>query len=112
MIFSSTVFLFAFLPLVLFFYFLLPWRPAKNGVLLLASFLFYSWGEPVYVLLMVASILANWVFGLLLGEKGRDRRKLLLSIAIVFNCLVIAFFKYEGFFGGEHQRPGGESACT
>ncbi len=99
MVFSSSIFLFAFLPVVLAVYFVLPWRPAKNVVLLLASLLFYAWGEPVYVLLMVVSIIANWVFGLSLGRERTApfMRKALLVLAVAFNCLVIGFFKYEGF---------------
>ncbi|MBR3181188.1 MAG: hypothetical protein IKF56_00855, partial [Eggerthellaceae bacterium] len=98
MVFSSSVFLFAFMPLFFIGYFLMPGRAAKNVWLLLASLLFYAWGEPVYVLLMVASILANWLFGLALGKSGAPAgRKALLACAVAFNCLVIGFFKYEGF---------------
>ena len=91
--------MFAFLPLVLTAYFVFPTRGAKNTWLLLASLVFYAWGEPVYVLLMIASIVANWVFGIALGP-GREkntRRKSLLLAAVVFNVCVIGFFKYEGF---------------
>lgn len=59
MIFSSATFLLAFLPLFLIVYFVIPWRPAKNVVLLLASLLFYAWGEPVYIWLMVFSMTIN-----------------------------------------------------
>ena len=98
MVFSSSVFLFAFLPVFLALYFLMPKRAAKNAWLLAASLVFYAWGEPVYVLLMVASILANWLFGLALGKSGAPAgRKALLACAVAFNCLVIGFFKYEGF---------------
>ena len=61
MVFSSLTFLFIFLPAVLLFYFLLPGIRAKNAVLCLFSLVFYAWGEPVYVLLMIASILLNWL---------------------------------------------------
>lgn len=100
MVFSSSVFLFAFLPVFLALYFALPWRGARNVWLLAASLVFYAWGEPVYVLLMLASIVVNWSFGIALGRAPRDavaRRKALLVGAVVFNCLVIGFFKYEGF---------------
>lgn len=70
-VFSSTIFLFAFLPLFLAVYFAMPWRPAKNVVLLLFSLLFYAWGEPVYVWLMVASIGFNWLFAFLIGKCGK-----------------------------------------
>ena len=102
------------MPLFFVGYFLLPGRKAKNVWLLAASLLFYAWGEPVYVALMVASIVANWGFGLAIGRirnrcessEGGDEReqlvptasmKLLLVIAICFNIAVIGFFKYEGF---------------
>jgi len=79
MVFSSSVFLFAFMPLFFAGYFLVPGRAAKNTWLLAASLVFYAWGEPVYVALMVASIIANWAFGLALGkaEGGGGRRALL-----------------------------------
>ena len=98
MVFSSSVFLFAFLPIFLALYFVMPWRAARNVWLLAASLVFYAWGEPVYVWLMVASIAANWLFGLALGKTETiAKRKALLAGAVVFNCLVIGFFKYEGF---------------
>ena len=68
MVFSSSTFLFAFMPLFFAVYFVVPWRKPRNVWLLAASLFFYAWGEPVYVLLMLASILANWAFGLALGR--------------------------------------------
>ena len=59
MVFSSIVFLFTFLPVVLILYFLVP-KAAKNVILLIASLIFYAWGEPVYVFLMLLSILLNY----------------------------------------------------
>ena len=99
MVFSSSTFLFVFLPIVLVAYFIVPGRAAKNTWLLLASLVFYAWGEPVYVLLMVTSILANWLFGIAIGPGGEKatRQKALLVAAVVFNVAVIGFFKYEGF---------------
>ena len=76
----------------------MPWRVARNTWLLAASLVFYAWGEPVYVWLMVASIAVNWLFGLALGKaQASPARHALLAGAVVFNCLVIGFFKYEGF---------------
>ena len=99
MVFSSSVFMFAFLPVVLVAYFLVPGRVAKNTWLLLASLVFYAWGEPVYILLMIASILANWTFGVALGPGAEKitKRNALLVLAVIFNVAVIGFFKYEGF---------------
>lgn len=99
MVFSSSVFMFVFLPVVLLAYFLLPGRKAKNVWLLIASLFFYAWGEPVYVLLMLFSITMNWGVALALGSEKRSggSRKALLALACVLNVLVIGFFKYEGF---------------
>jgi len=103
MVFSSSVFLFAFLPAFLALYFVFPWRAWRNVWLLISSLFFYAWGEPAYVLLMVASILANWGFGLAIGKAGgkgggRPRAsKALLGCAVAFDCLVIGFCAYEGF---------------
>ena len=100
MVFSSSVFLFAFMPLSLAVYFLLPWRSLRNVWLLLASLVFYAWGEPVYVALMVFSIIANWGFALGIdrcGQEARSAGKLLLVCAVAVNLLLIAFFKYEAF---------------
>ena len=73
MLFSSLVFLWIFLPLVLILYRLLPGR-GKNALLLVASLFFYAWGEPVYILLMLASITLNYLGGLLLdGREGRPQ---------------------------------------
>ena len=109
MVFSSAVFLFAFLPVFLAVYFIMPWRKARNVWLLIASLFFYAWGEPVYVILMIVSIVANWAFGLAVrgggdtsggeGEApaaGRPRKAVLI-LAVIFNIAVIGFFKYEGF---------------
>ena len=70
MVFSSSTFLFAFMPLFFAAYSLLPWRKAKNVWLLIASLFFYARGEPVYVLLMIASIAISWPFGLLVGKSA------------------------------------------
>ncbi len=67
MIFSSVFFLFLFLPVTLILYYLVPWR-LKNPVLLLVSLIFYAWGEPVYVFLMMFSIVFNYFSGLEISE--------------------------------------------
>ena len=107
MVFSSTIFLFAFLPAVLALYFLLPRLAAKNVLLLVVSLIFYAWGEPVYVLLMVASIVANYLFGMAIartGGKEAGRGKALLVLALVVNLLILGFFKYEGFVADNINR--------
>ena len=71
MLFSSTTFIYLFLPLVLFFNFIVfkKSRLLQNINLLFASLFFYAWGEPKYVLVMIASIIVNWFFGLLISRK-------------------------------------------
>ena len=99
MLFSSNVFLFAFLPSVLLIYYLCP-RKLRNPVLLLWSLVFYGWGEPVYLFLMIASILLNYFFGAWVHarrSKGLDA-KLLLGVGVAANLLILGFFKYAGFF--------------
>lgn len=108
MVFSSTFFLFAFLPIFLATYFIVPWLPAKNAVLLVFSLVFYAWGEPVYVLLMVISIVMNWIFGLAVGRTHGGRR-FFLALDVVFNLLVLGFFKYEGFLAQNINRIFGVS---
>ena len=74
MLFSSTVFIFLFLPAVLIgYYLLLRGMKARNALLLAASLLFYAWGEPVYVLLMLLSIAVNYAFGRLLERRAHSR---------------------------------------
>lgn len=99
MVFSSLVFLFAFLPLFLAVYFLLPGIIAKNVALLIFSLLFYAWGEPIYVFLMMGSILANWLLALMLDRREqRARRRLWLVAALIVNIGLLCVFKYEDFF--------------
>lgn len=98
MLFSSIPFLYYFLPCVLLLYFLAP-KPLKNAVLLLASLVFYAWGEPIYVLLMLASIVAGFVLGLLI-EKFRDKPlgKLFLFLSVTISLGLLGYFKYADFF--------------
>ena len=104
MVFSSPLFLFYFLPVVLILYYLVPRGQVfwKNLVLLVCSLFFYAWGEPVYVLLMLFSIAMDYGLGLWLehekkrgGHPGR-----ILALAVVLNLLFLAFFKYANFLIG------------
>jgi alginate O-acetyltransferase complex protein AlgI len=98
MVFSSSIFLFLFLPVVLLGYFLAP-RPLRNPVLLAASLFFYAWGEKFFVLLMLASISMNYLGGLLIDRtRGSGRQKIPLFLFIAFNLLLLAGFKYANFF--------------
>lgn len=98
MLFSSIVFLFSFLPAVMILYYLLPVR-FRNVILLLASLMFYAWGEPVYLFLMLLSILFNYFSGLDIARNLQDKRaaKRSLVFNLIINLAVLGFFKYEGF---------------
>ncbi len=97
MLFSSIPFAYYFLPAVLVLYFAVPFR-FKNAVLLAFSLFFYGWGEPVYLLLMMASILAGWIFGLLIGKyRGTPKAKLFLTLSLVTSLGLLGWFKYADF---------------
>lgn len=98
MVFSSAVFLFIFLPVVFVLSRVLPGIRAKNILLLIASLLFYAFGEPVYILLMLASILVNFTAGRLLPLCGMGLDKLVLALAVVLNLGMLSLFKYTDFF--------------
>lgn len=95
MLFSGIPFLFYFLPAVLLVYFAVP-RAAKNGVLLFFSLIFYAWGEPKYVILMIIMITVGYVFGRLI-EKFNKQKKALLWVSVAINVIVLFIFKYSGF---------------
>lgn len=98
MVFSSNEFLFLFLPLSLILYFVTPLR-FRNLSLLAVSLVFYGWGEPIFVLLMVFTVIVNYVFGALverLAENERARRRALIC-AVAINLLLLGFFKYADF---------------
>ena len=92
MVFSSTVFLFLFLPIVLLVYHLpfVKSITAKNSILLLASLVFYAWGEPVFVFVLLVSILINWVAGLAMHRH----KKVVLVLSLVYNVGVLFVCKY------------------
>lgn len=121
MVFSTIIFLCVFLPLTILIYYLMPGR-AKNYFLLLASLMFYAWGEPRFVFVMLASIVCNYIFGMLLGRAGSGaggayasggdnpdgsrpraqtgemwRRKLILALAVSLNLGILFVFKYLTF---------------
>lgn len=100
MLFSSLTFVWFFLPALALIYYLAPGRKLKNAVLLIASLLFYSWGEPRYVALVLLSILFNYLFGLAIGRAG-DRtglRRAALAVCIAANLCLLGYFKYFNFF--------------
>lgn len=100
MIFSSLLFLFLFLPVTLLVYYAVP-RAFKNIFLFLISLLFYGWGEPMFVFLMLASIFINYIHAYLI-DKHKDNRsfgKKLVISSVIINLALLGFFKYAGFIG-------------
>ena len=98
MVFSSLLFLWLFLPVVVAGYYIVPSK-CKNILLLISSLLFYAWGEPVYILLMLFSIFFNWGTGLLI-DQFRKIDGILLAVNVVGNLALLGFFKYYDFFIG------------
>lgn len=99
MIFSSIPFLFLFFPLFILLYFTLPFK-YKNHILLLFSLIFYAWGEPIYILLMIFSSIVDFINGKNI-EKYKDdnkKKKIYLIISIIINISLLGFFKYADFF--------------
>ena len=103
MVFSSTVFLFIFLPVVFGLYCLIPERHIRNGLLIVASLIFYAFGEPFVVFLMVISILVNYVLGLTMQLKQPVRR-VFLFVSLFWNLGLLGVYKYAGFFAMEWNR--------
>ena len=100
MVFSSLTFLLFFLPAVLLIYFAVP-RQAKNTVLFLFSLLFYAWGEPIYVALMLFSTALDYTCGRLVEKyRGTKKQKIGLLVSIIVNIGLLCFFKYTDFFIG------------
>ena len=109
MVFSSIVFIFMFLPAVMILYRLVP-EKMRNGLLLAASLIFYAWGEPVYVLLMIFSIVFNYFMGLKLEHlKEKNKKKAALAACIAVNIGILCFFKYTGFIMENISRVSGLS---
>jgi len=96
MVFASPIFLFLFLPLVLTAYFALP-RHWGNTVLLVASIVFYVWGEGAYVALVLGSVVFNWIVGGLLGAADPGSRRRWLALGVGGNLALLAIFKYANF---------------
>ena len=96
MVFSSAIFLFAFLPAVFIIYRLLPGILSRNVFLAFRSLVFYAFGQLVYLPLFLASILINYISGLLLSGKFR-RSRLILALAVILNLGILCVFKYTDF---------------
>lgn len=100
MVFSSLFFVFFFLPLNLTVYFFARGINQKNNVMLVFSLIFYAWGEPVYILLLLGMTFADWYLTLRMSkyEKGARPARLLLAAAVVLDLLLLGIFKYGSFF--------------
>ena len=107
MLFSSMTFIYVFLPVVCSIY-LLVRNELKNHVLLIASLVFYAWGEPKYLAIMIATILINYIFAILIEKADKDvkketflaifiNKKLFLTLCITANLSILCYFKYFNF---------------
>ncbi len=102
MLFPSNVFLFVpFLPVVLLLYYTVfrKFRTGQNVLLLIASLIFYAWGEPKYVLIMILSIIMNYVFGLLVDRfrESKGKSRFIITLTVIFNLGILYIFKYLVF---------------
>lgn len=98
MVFSSLIFIFIFLPLVLVSYYISP-KKLRNTIILLFSLLFYAWGEPVYILLIIISILINYLGALLIRKyiRAKEKSKFIFITVLLIDISILFFFKYYGF---------------
>ena len=98
MVFSSLIFLYLFLPINIVFYFISKNNTYRNIVLLCFSLLFYAWGQPFYMILLVLSSLVNYFLSILINKyQGNSKSKLFLIIAIIFDLGILGFYKYYNF---------------
>ena len=98
MLFSSMVFIFVFLPIVAILYYISP-RRFRNLILLVSSIIFYAWGEPVYVFIMLATILINYIGAIIVDKiKVMPYKRLALTLTILADLSILFYFKYFNFF--------------
>ncbi len=99
MVFSSLIFIFVYLSIVLPIYYICPKR-FRNAILFAVSLVFYGYGEPVFILLMLVSVTMNYIFGILIGKHSENRKKAkaLLIVNVILNLGLLGFFKYAAFF--------------
>ena len=100
MVFNSLIFIFMFLPLVFLGYTLLPKRTIKTVFLIVCSLMFYSWGNPNSLILMLITILWNYFTGLELELYEGDKRKFIFWLGVAFHILVLVIYKYTNFILG------------
>ena len=98
MVFSSLLFLFFFLPLVLIIYYISP-KNIRLAILFIASLIFYAWGEPVYIILIIFSTLVDYCIGFLIYKFSNSKFKkiFLLIVSVTINLSLLGFFKYSNF---------------
>ncbi len=97
MLFSSLLFIFIFFPIFLLLYYIVPFK-FKNYILLIFSLIFYAWGEPKYILLLLFVTLLNYVSGLIINKNSDKKiKKLTMIICVILNILLLGFFKYTNF---------------
>ena len=98
MVFSSLTFMFIFLPIVLLLYYAVP-KKLKNLFILISGLIFYAWGEPIYVVIMIASTLIDYTAGLMIYkfDKNKTVKLICLIVSLVMNLGLLGVFKYGGF---------------
>lgn len=96
MLFSNLEFLFIFLPIFLICYFIVKNRATRNIILLIFSLVFYAYGEPLYVFLMIASIVINYFLAIKIDKSKKEKRKKIFILTIAINLLLLMIFKYTG----------------
>src|SRR5277367_6296747 len=97
MVFSSITFLFYFLPIFLALYFITPTVRGKNLLTLMFSLVFYAWGEPQFIVVLLFSIAFNFLAALFIDDREGSARKVALAVAVTGNLLVLGVFKYANF---------------
>lgn len=98
MVFSSLTFLCIFMPITFGMYLLMPTMRARNALLVIVSVIFYAYGEPIFVFLMIASTILNYFLGLAIGKREDGARTACLTIGVIVNLGILAVFKYTGMF--------------
>ncbi len=97
MLFSSGLFLFLFLPITLLLFYISP-KALKNSILLFASLVFYAWGGVSYTVILIGSILMNFLFGIAINKAEGKKEKWILGIGVSLNLSLLILYKYSGFF--------------
>lgn len=98
LVFSSLLFIYIFLPLALIFYYITP-KKGRNLTLFIISLIFYGWGEPIYILLMIVEVMVQYIGAILIDKnrKDKEKSKFLFVTILVINISILFFFKYYGF---------------